>query len=176
MQDSMVTVYLSLGSNLGDCLANLDQAVEDLESIGARVSKRSSVYTTEPVGYRDQPWFLNMAVESQTELSPENLLRACQEIEHTRGRLRTFPGAPRTIDLDILLFGRLVVEEPLLKIPHPRLPERRFVLEPLAEIAPGVVHPVLGVTIAVLRDRCVDKSQVALYPHGGIAHGAFHSH
>lgn len=113
-----------------------------------RVLRRSSIYETDPVGYLDQPPFLNMVVAVETSLSPHELLARLLEIEQELGRVRTFRNAPRIIDLDILLFGQAVFEDPELQLPHPRMLERRFVLEPLNEIAPALVHPVTGRTIA----------------------------
>jgi 2-amino-4-hydroxy-6-hydroxymethyldihydropteridine diphosphokinase len=142
-------VYLSLGSNVGDRAANLHQAVGQLAKLG-RVQAVSSFYETEPVEFTAQPWFLNCAVVFETTFMPKQFLHALLELELEMGRRRTQDKGPRTIDLDILLFGDLIVNAPGLTIPHPALAERRFVLEPLAEIAPEVVHPVLKKTIREL--------------------------
>ncbi len=138
-------VYLSLGSNLGDRYANLRAAIERLGEAGA-IGAVSSFYETEPVEFRDQPWFLNCVVALETSDSPEALLQRALAIEQEMGRLRMKDKGPRSIDIDILLFGDRVVEERGLKIPHPAMQQRRFVLEPLAGIAPEALHPQLRKT------------------------------
>ena len=147
-------VYLSLGSNLGDRVSNLMSAIEKLGALGT-VLHVSSLYETEPVEVtQTQPWFLNCAVALETEKMPKQLLSATQDIEREMGR-RRLPNStkgPRPIDIDILLFGNSIVDTPQLVIPHPNLHTRRFVLEPLAEIAPDQRHPVLKRTIRELRD------------------------
>ena len=135
-------VYLSLGSNLGDRQANLHTAIVKLVSLG-EVIKVSCLYETEPVELREQPWFLNCAVLMQTELLPGIFLRRILGIEREMGRKRTRPKGPRTIDIDILLFGNATIETPELRVPHPAMHKRRFVLAPLAEIAAEVRHPVM---------------------------------
>ncbi len=144
-------MYLSLGSNLGDREANLRSAIAALDALG-KVTAVSSFYETEPVEFRAQPWFLNCAVAMETELMPKQFLARMQVIEQQLGRKRVQPKGPRTIDLDILLFGNSVVATPALVVPHPAMHERRFVLEPLAEIAPDARHPVFKRTARELRD------------------------
>jgi 2-amino-4-hydroxy-6-hydroxymethyldihydropteridine diphosphokinase len=134
--------YLSLGSNVGDGEGHLREAMQRLEAVG-RVVAVSSFYETEPVEVTDQSWFLNCAVSLETGMKPEELMTALLQIEREMGRERTQKKGPRKIDLDILLCGDLVVDAPELSIPHPGMHERRFVLEPLAEIAPEAWHPVL---------------------------------
>jgi 2-amino-4-hydroxy-6-hydroxymethyldihydropteridine diphosphokinase len=140
-------VYLSLGSNLGDRRAKLRAAIKRLGEAGG-IRAVSGFYETEPVDFRDQPWFLNCVVALETSDSPEALLQRVLAIEQEMGRLRTKKKGPRLIDIDILLFGDRVVEEQEcgLKIPHPAMQQRRFVLEPLAEIAPQALHPQLRKT------------------------------
>jgi 2-amino-4-hydroxy-6-hydroxymethyldihydropteridine diphosphokinase len=145
------TVYLSLGSNFGDREANLRNAIDKLKPIGNPVAV-SSFYETEPVGVTSQPWFLNCAVKLETEKMPRQLIAAILSLEQEMGRQRKQTKAPRTIDIDILLFGSSVIEIPSLTVPHARMHERRFVLEPLAEIAPDARHPVFKRTIRELRD------------------------
>lgn len=144
-------VYLSLGSNIGDRAANLNQAIAGLDALG-KVRAVSSFYETEPVEVTAQPWFLNCAVKLDTEKMPKQLLTGILDLEREMGRRRTQKKGPRNIDIDILLFGNSVVETKGLTIPHPALHERRFVLEPLVEIAPEVRHPVLKRTVRELRD------------------------
>lgn len=136
------TAYLSLGSNLGNREANLRQAINQLANLG-EVTAVSSFYETEPVECTAQPWFLNIAVELNTELMPRQLLSAVLKIERDMGRKRLQPKGPRLIDIDIVLFGNTVMSEPKLTIPHPAMHERRFVLMPLDEIAPDAKHPIL---------------------------------
>ncbi len=128
----------------------------------------SSLFETEPVGFREQPWFLNAVIEVETRLAPAALLGTCQAIESASGRIRTFRNAPRTLDLDILLYGNLMMSDPGLEIPHPRMAERRFVLEPLAQIAPALVHPVLKKTIRSLLEACPDSSAVRICSPGDL--------
>jgi 2-amino-4-hydroxy-6-hydroxymethyldihydropteridine diphosphokinase len=144
-------VYLSLGSNVGEREENLRAAIAKLGGLGALVAV-SSFYETEPMEFRDQPWFLNCAVAVKTTLMPRQFLSRILKIEQEMGRRRTRPKGPRTIDIDLLLFGSSVVHTPQLDVPHPALHQRRFVLEPLAEIAPEVRHPVLKRTVRELRD------------------------
>lgn len=144
-------VYLSLGSNVGDRGANLETAIAALGTLG-KVVARSSFYETEPVEFTAQPWFLNCALVLETTKMPRQLLKALLDLERKMGRRRTLQKGPRTIDIDILLFGNSIVESEDLTIPHPALHQRRFVLEPLAEIAPGVLHPVLKKIVEELRD------------------------
>ena len=136
------TVYLSLGSNLGDRQANLATAIEKLRELGEVVAM-SSFYETEPMEFADQPWFLNCAVALKTELMPKQFLSNMLTIEREMGRRRVRPKGPRLIDIDILLFGNSVIHTPQLDVPHPAMHRRRFVLAPLAEIAPDVRHPLL---------------------------------
>ena len=144
------TVYLSLGSNLGDREDNLRQAVALLAGAGLESIRISSVYETAPRDLEDQPVFLNLAVEARSAFPPELLLARIRAIEDRLGRQRTQPKGPRTLDIDILLYGEHAVDLPHLEIPHPRMAERRFVLEPLAELAPGLKHPTLNLPVADL--------------------------
>ena len=143
----MKTVYLALGSNIGDRESNLRAAIENMASAGILVVRESPIYETEPVGYTAQRWFLNMVVEAETALFPLQLLTRTGKIERALGRVRTIPNGPRTIDIDILLYGTAVVRTPRLEIPHPGMHERRFVLAPLADLAPDLRHPVSRKTV-----------------------------
>ena len=146
------TVYLSLGSNLGDRQSNLRNAIGRLLELGD-VVEVSSLYETEPVEVTDQPWFLNCAVAVRTELLPREFLAGILAIEKSMGRVRTQPKGPRVIDIDILLFGQQTINTPELTVPHPAMAERRFVLVPLAEIAPEVVHPTTQESIRELLSK-----------------------
>jgi 2-amino-4-hydroxy-6-hydroxymethyldihydropteridine diphosphokinase len=166
------TVYLGLGSNLGDRAANLAQAIAGLAAAGLQVVRRSSLYATEPVGAGPQHWFLNCVVEASTDLMPRQLLRATQQVERNLGRRRGLRNAPRTVDIDILFYAAAVVSLPELEIPHPRIAARRFVLVPLREIAPGLRHPTLRRTIAELLAETQDRSEVRRWHPSGEADGA----
>ena len=137
----MKLVYIALGSNLGDRRENLRQAREQIESPDLRVLRASSIYETAPRDIEDQPWFLNQVIECETDLFPRQLLGRLQKIEKAMGRKQRVAKGPREIDLDILLFGNAVMKAAELEIPHPRLAERRFVLDPLAELVPDKKHP-----------------------------------
>jgi len=143
--------YLSLGSNLGNRAGNLHAAIRQLGTLGEVVAC-SSFYETEPVGVTEQPWFLNCAVKLDTERMPRQLLAGILALEWQMGRRRSQPKGPRTIDIDIVLFGNSILTTADLVIPHPAMQERRFVLEPLSEIAPNVRHPSLHQTMRELRD------------------------
>lgn len=157
-----IKTYISAGSNLGNPKANLEFSLKELGDAGT-VLRTSSYFETEPVGYADQPWFLNLAIEFETRFSPAELLHLCKSIEDSRARKRSFPNAPRTLDLDILFYGDAVIREESLVIPHPRLSERKFVLEPMAQIAPNLIHPVLKQSILSLLETCTDTSRVRLH-------------
>jgi 2-amino-4-hydroxy-6-hydroxymethyldihydropteridine diphosphokinase len=154
-------VFLGLGSNLGDRETAIAQALRLLSGRGFTTLRASSTWATEPVGGPPQGVFLNAAVEGETPLAPEELLEACLATERALGRTRGVRNGPRTIDVDLLFFGDVRLERPGLVLPHPRLHERRFVLAPLAEIAPAFVHPLFGLTVAELLARCPDTSAVA---------------
>ncbi len=144
----MPVVYLGLGSNLGDRHAVLDHAIARLAESGFRNLRQSSRYETAPMGFLDQPWFLNMVAEAETDFSPRAALRHARAIERALGRKRTFKNGPRIIDIDLLLYDDLIYDHPRLVIPHPRMCERRFVLDPLVELGPELVHPVTKVRFA----------------------------
>ena len=148
----MKTVYLGLGSNVGDRERNLAAALAQLAGPALRILRVSSTYETEPVDYTGQRWFLNLVVEAETDLFPMQLLARIVKIERALGRVRTVPKGPRTLDIDILLYGRAVIRSATLEIPHPRMAERRFVLAPLAELAPGLRHPLTRKTIREMLD------------------------
>lgn len=155
------SVYLALGSNLGDRSANLEAALEALPP-SVRVLLRSPIYETPPWGHTDQPNFLNQVVLAETELTPQDLLTYLKRLEEQLGRQPSFPNGPRKIDLDILFYDDLVLETPALTIPHPRLAERTFVLTPLADLAPDLIHPVLKLTVSELLSQ-VDQTEIHLY-------------
>jgi 2-amino-4-hydroxy-6-hydroxymethyldihydropteridine diphosphokinase len=156
-------VILGLGSNLGDREQALDEGLRLLAMRGFRPSRRSSTYLTEPVGGPPQDWFLNVVVAGESDLSAEDLLGACQATERDLGRLPAERWGPRTLDVDLLLYGDDVVSGARLSLPHPRMHERLFVLVPLVEIAPECRHPTLGLTARELWERCADRSRVTLY-------------
>ncbi len=153
--------YLSLGSNLGRRPENLAAARRRLRLGGVAIVRASSVYRTAPVDVVDQPEFLNQVLEVRTGLRPRELLALVKSIETDMGRVPSRPKGPRTIDIDILIAGRIILRTLDLTIPHPRLATRNFVLIPLLEIAPGAVHPVLHKTIRVLARESEDRSAVA---------------
>jgi len=153
-------VYLGLGSNLGNGVAQIRRALDALGGRGCRVLRTSSFYRTEPAGVRDQPWFTNCVAEAETELSPRALLRTAKAIESLMGRRRKAPGSPRPLDIDILLYEDEVVHLPSLEIPHPRMSERRFVLIPLKELAPKLRHPNLKKTASEMLRETADRSRV----------------
>jgi 2-amino-4-hydroxy-6-hydroxymethyldihydropteridine diphosphokinase len=159
--------HLGLGGNLGDRAGNIALAVRLLGENGVEVVRSSSLYETEPVDYEDQPWFLNQVLEVQTALDPASLLAVAKAVETEMGRLPGPSKGPRTMDVDILLAGDLILESPDLAVPHPRLADRNFVLVPLAEIAPDARHPVLGRTVRELAAACADRSRVTVFKGGG---------
>jgi 2-amino-4-hydroxy-6-hydroxymethyldihydropteridine diphosphokinase len=153
-------VYLSLGSNIGDRAENLNAAIAALAGAGVRVRRLSSFYETEPVDYLEQAWFLNCVLEGQTEFQPGELLRALRGIETGMGSKKLIAKGPRLIDIDILLYGKHVIDTAELQVPHPRMALRRFVLVPLAEIAPGLRHPTWTGTLDELLRQTPDRSEV----------------
>ena len=164
------TVYLSLGSNIGDRGANLRSALDRLTAAGVLVRRVSPIYETEPVDFANQRWFLNLAVEAETDLFPLQLLARTERIERELGRVRGVPKGPRTIDIDILLYGNAVIHSETLAVPHPRMAERRFVLVPLADLAAGLRHPVTRRTVREMLDAApsaaVRPAAFEEQPHG----------
>lgn len=154
-----ITAYIGIGSNSGDRKANCLQAIRLLRQAGTIIAV-SSLYYTEPVGYRDQEDFINAVAAFETERVPRDLLDLCLSIEQALGRKRTIRWGPRTIDLDILLYGDWIVQEQDLIIPHPLMTTRKFVLVPLAEIAPDIRHPLLGKSIRELLSELKDTARV----------------
>lgn len=146
--DVLKLVYIGLGSNIGDREAMIEAALDALNAPDLRQNRVSSLYETEPIGFRDQGWFLNCVAEFETDLFPKQLLHRMQKVELGLGRVRSVKNGPRTIDIDILLFGNAVVKTEELEIPHPRYAERRFTLAPLAELNPSMRDPVTGRTMA----------------------------
>jgi len=159
---SVPTTYLALGANLGDREKNLREALTRLAAF-VEITRVSSIYETEPWGVREQPWFLNLVCAGTTLLSPVDLLRGLKKIESEMGRAEGIRFGPRPIDIDILFYDRVIQLSPALTIPHPRLHERAFVLVPLAEIAPALVHPRLRLPIRTLLARLEPKEEVRLY-------------
>jgi 2-amino-4-hydroxy-6-hydroxymethyldihydropteridine diphosphokinase len=153
-------IYLSLGSNVGNRAENLRAAMEELPHAGVAIVKVSSFYETEPVDYLDQRWFLNCAAEVKTHFDPFTLLRALREIETKMGSKKLVAKGPRLMDMDILLYGGEKIGTPELQVPHPRMHLRRFVLVPLAEIAPEAFHPGLKRTVRELLAETSDRSAV----------------
>jgi 2-amino-4-hydroxy-6-hydroxymethyldihydropteridine diphosphokinase len=156
----MPTVYLALGTNLGDREANLRDALRRMGESGIHIAKLSQLYETEPVDYLEQPWFLNAVVEAHTDLPAEALLATLRQIESEMKSNKPFPKGPRIIDLDILLYANDTIDTGDLQVPHPRMLERNFVLVPLAEIAPALRHPSWPASAAELFARSPDKSIV----------------
>lgn len=159
----MTTAYLGLGSNIGDRRANICRALEFLAE-AVQVESVSTFYETEPWGYKEQPMFLNIACQIKTRLSARDLLTLAKGIEKRLGRLPCFRNAPRTIDIDILLYDNNVIDEPDLSVPHPRLAERAFVLVPLAEIAPELIHPKERKTMKQMASQAKGKETVHPFP------------
>lgn len=153
----MKTVYIGLGTNLGDRAQNLAQARERLIAAGIKIIRESSIYETAPRDLENQPMFLNQVVEAETALFPRQLLSRILAIEREMGRKRTIAKGPRSIDIDILMFGKFAITTPDLEIPHPRMVERRFVLEPLAELAPDLRHPVTKSTVREMLAKVADQ-------------------
>ena len=152
--------WLGFGSNVGDRRANIEEAAEKIRKLGLKIIRKSSFYRTEPVGFAPQPWFINQVMEVDADLSPGELLHAVKAIETGMGRRPGRRNGPRSIDIDILLAGDTVLQSPELVIPHPRLAERRFVLIPLEEIAPDLVHPESKESIRTVLRGCPDRSVV----------------
>ncbi len=153
------TALIALGSNIGERETNLREAIRRIGELG-EVTRVSSFYETEPVEVTDQPWFLNAALELRTELEPLVLLRSLLRVEQAMGRYREVPKGPRNIDLDLLLFDDEVINTPELTLPHPEMHKRRFVLAPLAEIAPGRLHPILHKPALTLLGMLTDPAIV----------------
>jgi 2-amino-4-hydroxy-6-hydroxymethyldihydropteridine diphosphokinase len=158
----MKTAYLSLGSNVGNREEMLFDALRLLESPGLHVARVSPVYETEPQDFKNQPWFLNLVTEVQTTFFPMQLMTRVRKIERGLGRKRTVDKGPRSIDIDILLYGESVIDSKDLVVPHPRMTERRFVLQPLADLAPDLRHPVLRRSI---RELLTEVSRQAVRLH-----------
>lgn len=156
----MKRVFLCLGSNLGDRAGNVRRALEDLAPEGIEVRRVSSFYRTEPVDYKQQPWFINCVAEVATELLPLQLLKAVQRVERNLGRRRSINKGPRKIDIDILLYENVVVHSAALNIPHASMAERRFVLVPLRELEPDFRHPITERTVTEMLSETADASQV----------------
>ncbi len=160
----MTTVYIALGTNVGDRDHNLREAIRFLAESGIQIQKISSIYETEPVDYLNQPWFLNAVLEAQTDLPPLDLLHKLRAIESAMGSKKPFAKGPRLIDLDILLYNNESIATPDLQVPHPRMLQRRFVLAPLAEIAPNLRHPDWPATATQLLASLKDPSAVRRHP------------
>lgn len=156
----MNKVYLLIGGNIGDRLANLNTAIAYVEQSCGKMLKASAIYETEAWGFKEQAAFLNQAILIETELDAVQLMQTLLGIEKQLGRIRINPLGPRTIDIDIIYFNEEIVETEIVSIPHPRLAERNFVLMPLAEIAPDYIHPVFNKTNALLLKECGDSSAV----------------
>jgi 2-amino-4-hydroxy-6-hydroxymethyldihydropteridine diphosphokinase len=153
-------IFLSLGSNIGDREKNLRAAIAALPELGVKLKKVSSIYETEPVDLLEQPWFLNCVVEGETTVPPAALLKKLRELERQMGSKKVVPRGPRLIDLDILVYSEQTIDSPELQVPHPRMHLRRFVLAPLAEIAPELKHPSWSGNAAQLLAALDDKSAV----------------
>lgn len=163
----MRDAFISIGSNLGDKLLNYRNAMDAIESCQAgRILARSPIYATEPVDYTDQAWFINAAVKIATDLSPHDLLKRLAAIQQAAGRTgETVRYGPRILDLDIIFYEDRVIEDKELQIPHPRMHKRRFVLQPLCDIDPEIVHPVLHQSIQRLLDQlCEEGQRICRYP------------
>lgn len=156
----MNTAYLLTGSNMGDRLAYLQEGNSLIEQKCGKIVQQSAIYETEPWGLIEQPAFLNQVIMIKTALSPDELMTELLNIEAMIGRVRSVKMGPRIIDLDILIYNQLIVDSPFLQIPHPALPNRKFALIPLSEIAPALLHPVLQKTISTLLFECSDISNV----------------
>lgn len=159
----MAKVYFGLGSNLGDRGKNIQDALVFLERWGVKIIRSSSIYESEPFGVKDQDWFFNIVAEGETALSPEDLLTAIRAIEKALKREKIIKWGPRTIDIDILYYDDWVIDQPELKIPHPGIPDRRFVLLPMDEIAPDYSHPSQNKTTSQLLKDCPDTSIVNIH-------------